>query len=749
MTAVTSTLKNKSFFGQRFRNKLIENKRTAVVICAMAILGLPLLALMTVIDEGASYDSSGAYHMIIDTDPYMTIGVICTIIGVLSGIVVVHGHFNYLYNKSLTDMNYALPLNTRQRFFADYLAGLSMYTVPMICSIILFVLIIIIGHLAYDFGDNFWQMMGEFVKISVLGIVGMTLMYTLCTLAVMFCGSTFESNFSIVAINGLIPAVMACVWFAVESSSSFGMDDISIVYNSLFNFSNPVGYLFFVGRYINYVDYDSSNMALYFRGLISTLVMIAVYIGIAYILYKFRKAEDVSKPYVYKWYYYLIMTCATFCVISLFIYNDESPLAGILLCAIGWFIMEIVTRRGKGFKKFWTAGVTFAGSVAAVLLVCNICSATDGFGASKHVPSKMSVSSVEISINGANGYIDRGKYKDRDVISAVVDLQKNVVDRYFNPDDYTYKVIGNTENIDDNYINVTYSIEIVYNTISGSAIAREYSVTGDIVDTLFEAILLSDDYSDSVKIQGNYYGDYRINNKSVRFEDIFGYSKGVPLSDESIKELDEAYRADLEEMTADDLKNSTVIGQINGEYFVLDTFSRTKSFLEKNNIECTIDKDDILACVDNNDVAIMSNPVFYSYSIMLYSDNKTRDMYYGNGGDEICELDKVTFTYVPYSMNNYMNDSNYGLRFYNFTEDEYVEDLTELVSNSTSIIIGEKPIGFIRIKDSVRAIPDRGNNRELMKKLLGSSYWRTGGEQDGWDSDRTEVLSNVNVGELS
>ena len=132
MTAATSTQKNKTkktagFMWRRFFNDISDNKRMLIVNIVFGIIGLPLIALVSIIEE---YRNQNHIHFYNSIEIYLVIGVIATIIGVLMGMIVAMHHFRYLYTKSIVDMNYSLPLSTRERFTADYLSGLPRYRPP-------------------------------------------------------------------------------------------------------------------------------------------------------------------------------------------------------------------------------------------------------------------------------------------------------------------------------------------------------------------------------------------------------------------------------------------------------------------------------------------------------------------------------------------------------------------------------------------------------------------------------------------
>ena len=731
MTAATSTQKNKtgkpgSFMRRRFFNGISENRRMLIVNIVLEIIGLPLIVLVSIIEE---YRNEQNIHYYNNLEIYIVIGFIALAISILMGMIVAMHHFRYLYTKSIVDMNYSLPLNTRERFTADYLSGLFVYLVPAIGAVILSSIIFAIGSPFLTQADEVWTAMPIMLCIVSVVILGMILYYTLSVLSLTFCGSVFESAFCIIAVNVMIPAVIACLWFAIVSASGFGLDEASIMYSPVFNSTSPFGAAMFCGIYADDLFDDEAVALTYIRWVITTLIVTAIYLFTAYFLYKKRKAEDVSKLYVYKAYFYFIMTSAVFCILSLFIMYDSSDLfGGVFICAIGWFIMEVVTRRG--FRRFWTAAIGFCAAVGTVLGICGICKETDGFGASRHVPSPLNISSVELSSYDLHIPDSSTIYRDRDVIKAAVELNKEIVDRHYNPKDYQYRVANN---IDTAFPNVydCQRIQITYRTRTGSTKVREYSFASGIAGDLVQAVLLSDEYAEdvtesivlmSLSNAGHPYYDYETfikdsNNYggNVSYSLAGGIERSQKnLSHEKLIALVEAYKKDLNELTAEDLQNSHEVAEIFG-YWVLDCFNDTLALMDKYGMKASeINSED--NHYDLDDIAVIANPVFYSAEVDIYNSDRIYYIHRPANDESYTLPDRIT--------------SSEWEGYYGAVEDyaathriKSYDAAADIMNMITPVVTGEYPLAVVVTKDNgCYYILDHGNNKEILEKAMSELY---------------------------
>lgn len=714
MTATTSSKKT-SFFGKRYKNNFRQNKRTFIIHIIMELLGLPLIAVVELITAyiGAldvPYENLAPIYS--GCSAFLVVGIICIIINLFLGMTIALNHFNYLYKKSITDMNYALPLSGTQRFFADYLSGFTMYLAPAIGGILLAITILGIGTpiVGEEIMAEFWENFPYVLRFVFVVLVAMILFYTLSVLAITFCGNTFEAIFSIIAFNVLIPATVACVWVALCQSYPYGIDEEGILYKNIFTSTSPVGAAAFFILYafdLSYSETQSFATLLFIKWIIFALITTAIYFAAAYLLYRHRKAEDVSKPYVYKTAFYGIMTMSVFCILSLFFTLDGFLAAGILLCGIGWFIMEVITRRG--FRKFWQAGLGFAAAVISVVILCNVFTATKGFGMAKKVPSAASVESVTLYTGDLSELVIR----DRKVIEETVKLHEELVDRHFNQESYSYNTVNNP----DYYRIYDSDISIDYSTYTGSTITRDYTLPSGMLGELTKAILLSDEYAKQVyngmftyqynRINGLYGENEKYEPVSIEYIDKTSVYQNKNVEKTDLDAIRLAYYNDLSAMTEDDLLNAKFYGTITDgimadEGFVLETFENTIAVLE----ELGFQVGDV-SVEDFTTISYEKYPVFHSNAKAIFEADysEVNNYYYYSDTDEKTIVDSITSVrYVYHDEGRYVTSNKTSI---------------ELLNRSTKIVLGEKPIAAIIANGECYYLLDRGDNKELLEQLEG------------------------------
>lgn len=728
MTAVTSnkTSSKKNFFGTRYLNNISGNKRHLIINIVLEILGLPVLSVIAIIGfyfENATYHDTGYYELqdkvMSACLPFAVLAIATISISIVMGIVIALFHFSYLYKKTIVDMHYSLPLSSTQRFFADYLSGLTIYIAPAVGAIILSLIISGIGSIFVDMSE-FWEVVPAILKLCLVVIIAMIQLYSMSIFAITFCGSTFESVFGIFAFICMIPATIACLWLAITETSGFGIDGDAILMKNIFTSTSPVGAFSFFMNYaaeaMYYSDDFSYYTSLYTKWILFTLLFNVIYTGAAYLLYKYRKAEDVSKPYVYKSFFYAVMTMAVFCILSLFITYDGFVIAGIVICAVGWFIMEVITRRG--FKKFWTAPIGFAAAVVSVFVICQVCKVTDGFGASKHIPSAISIENVKISSSALEAY-EGINFRDKDVIKSAVELNKEIIDRHFNPEDYTYEPVSDYDNTLGSYTD-DINISFEYSTITGSLVMRSYYINSGMSGELIKAILLSDEYAEYTAGRIGITNVYDSGNNVIRRYTVDIYDKlkinsdTRTLTQKQTEELRKAYEQDMKNMTEEDLKNPDIYCFIN-DIWVLDTFENTIAVLDAD-IEPLSQYN-----IGTTFIPIITEPVFET-DVQYYIEQQGTDYYhsYNNKGYDFTKSETITNIYPKYIY----NDSESFKKSLSANND----DAIELLNRFTPIIIGEMPVAVIKVNETLFFLPDRNDNAELLEKVTNGSK-KTGTSQ--------------------
>ena len=613
MTAATSTLK-KSFFKTHFKNTILENKKFLFIVSVLHLIGYPVIA-FTIRYYSEHPDNTD--------ESYAIASCIALAIAILSGAIIAISIFNYLYKKSTVDMNLSLPLTTRQRFLSEYFAGLTIYIVPAIIGGLIGTVILLTGK------HELMEFLKYTIYIGSVVIIGMILYYSLTVLILSCCGSLFETILSTLLINAMIPASIYLLSYTIISNASFGLSSNSLFLNQIF-ISSPIGNAAFIIYFFDNVNmYGNVNTNLYVHWLIPTLIFTVLIVLLSYFLYKKRKAEQVSKPYVYKFIYYAILFFVTFCIISIFkvstgssdytAQTDSTPIdasffPAVMCSGIVFFIMEIISNRG--FKKFWLSILKFAGTITCIYAVLLLCHATNEFGVNKYVPLESAVDNVIIDFDNTSTY--NLPIRNKHTIHDVVSLHEKVIKEKYEDKNTSHKEIPESE-LDQRIKNgalATYNrnnISITYYLKNGSILTREYNVSDEQMEQLYASMMTGRDYAEYCYNKLSYSFAFRVeNDKNARNIEIYNKINQkistTKLTVDEFSKLIKAYKNDIENMSADSFYTDKIIGTIDLEYPIRESFINTLNFLEEY---CNISIDDfeVTSLGDNNAVAIFKDVV--------------------------------------------------------------------------------------------------------------------------------------------
>lgn len=601
-------------FWANFRMNLKSLKKILIVMCVLHILGLPLL----IISEIASqiYDDYAMFGFI----PLST----CCLVGALfCGFIIALNSFDYLYKKSKVDMIYSLPLTTKQQFLSNYFSGLCAYTIPYIISVILTLIIHGLSCFAFKEWAEYnsdYSVTTAILKIALGGLFIMIMFYTLTVLVTSCCGSLFECVAYNIFINGIIPGVIA-VFFLVFFDDLYGINVEEYLLKYISN-TSPIGACIGIEENFNI------DIAQLIKWYILTLIADVVYFFIAYMLYSKRKAEDVSKPFVFKAFYYITMTAVTFIIIALMVSSNDvdSIVPMIFLSAIVYFICEVITNRG--FKKFGWSILRYVGTVCGVIVICLILKGTKGFGIENKVPNPSSVKSVTIDYSGIYQYGGNNvTFKDKQSIEDIINFHKDAVENRFNSyipnnyyDDYGYEYPESDYTADYDVTKSSYSsytpnyhdyynrITITYNTKLGSKISREYNVSFEQYmmlkdlsikkeyiescaedfknDLLIHYLNLNDYYPSSYY---NHTNNIPVENRKYYIEETskiqVNYKEYNELSYSQILQLADCYKKDLENRTLDDILTPNDTYCYLNDYIIFSSYENTIKFLTENDLK--------------------------------------------------------------------------------------------------------------------------------------------------------------------
>ena len=593
---MTTTKSTSKFFNPskpaltNFFLKIKSNKKLLIISAVLQLLGLPL-GVGSLISH--SVVSANEQYGISNYEVYAVIGILCLGGATLTGIIVAMNNFAYLYKKQNVDMAYSLPLSTKTRFFSDFLSGLAVYFVPYFVA----VLITVIMHLlclgifpawAKDCSENAFSQ--ELFTGCFCLLLVMLMLYTLTVLVLDCCGSIFEAITYTVLVNGLIPGTIAVACYSMFNSLC-GINIENTVLNTV-GFTSPLGGVIMTAyilasildnRITPYYE-DLSYHVSFIRWTILYVLLIAIMFVLAYFLYRKRKAEDVSKPFVFKGFYYVIITSIIYCIASLVTADDYSYIIPvIIMTAIVYMIFEVITNRG--FKKFYKSVIKYIITIMAVFALPVIVSKTHGFGMEYYVPSASSVKSVYVEYEGFNDNLTQ--YKDRTIIENVIAMNRDVVNCLKNDDEYRKYMLN--QSVSQNYVFENqvpeFSVSLSYMLRDGRMVSREYSVTREQLNML-DGIQLNEASIEKLvnTIKGQKrYSSYNYDDKILRPEGVSPQSKAnisvtnkyndqiyYQINEEFIDRLADAYRKDLESLTLDEIKASDIYAKLfNNENIVV------------------------------------------------------------------------------------------------------------------------------------------------------------------------------------
>lgn len=579
------------------RLNIKNNTKISLIILILHLFGFPLLIISQMYNLSTGKDSS-------PDESFVFIAVGATMIAGLAGIIIAMVNYRYLYNKAQVDMCLAAPLSRKQRFLSDYLSGLISYIVPFIITTVISGILLLIAHFAYDgksfpiydsYGDVayvyececFADIVPTFLTVVYTGILMMIMLYTITVLTACCCGSLFESVLYNIFINAAIPAVIYVVYYGTFENVLFGINAEPTVLKVL-SVTSPLGGLVYLAAnsfgasaLYAYNETDSFTMP-YISApfwVIGYIIVTALMFALAYYLYSKRKAEQVSKPFVFRGLYVFTISLILIVAIQLAfseLQNDPSNIISVFIATFAvYMLMEIVSNRG--FKRIWMGIVRYAVTVGIFFGFTVLVDKTDCFGTVNKIPSAESIDRIVISTEGIYNeyscnsfrYInylpdDLNKYslyeiKSAENIDRVREIHRSVIDRY-NNDEESPKI---------NFIQT--DISICYVLKNGGRIVRCYdygSVGADAAKT-FAALTASDElknqaaeahYAENMRNYDSINGYYT---ERTDFKPTFSVS--YPFDDEHFSRviddrefyaaLNDAYRNDLKNISAEKYLN--------------------------------------------------------------------------------------------------------------------------------------------------------------------------------------------------
>lgn len=618
MTIMPLKQRTDSMFWKNFMLSLKQNKKILIIISILQLLGLPMLSVTLTAASIYDSDNTGSISMM-SLGFFTLISLFCIGVSIICGIIIAVNNFSYLYKKSQVDMIYSLPIKRKYKFLSDYLSGLAVYLVPYIVACILSIAILLASGVCVEKMSGLLEN-GSFIALIIqgefAGLLIMTLLYTLTIFVLNCCGTLFESIINILIINILIPgliAVIATMFFA----DLYGISIFDTILPVL-GYTSPIGagiYLIFLLATNDFLYLDVSGClpaGVYGKWIVFFLLFTAAVFLFSMFLYMKRKAEDVSKPYVYKFLYYLVITSVLMAISLIARYDITTIIPVIVFSLIVYLIFEVITNRG--FKKIYKSFIRYAVTMVSILIVCIIAVGTKGFGVESRIPSLNSIKSVSVSYQGFDksvvsesnvDYYNKKYnriYTQKEVIERIIEVHEDVLNLYYSGEfdealfsnDYYYEDYLDSDVYYDGTPKADYprySVNFTYKLKTGSTVTRYYILTFEEIKKLL--ILDSTPQMGAFLekcIMNELIHHQYVNNKmeviyKINITNIFNTdAEENKISKSQAREICEAYGKDYSSMNAEQMLTDNVYCYINNEFPVRESFKNTIKCLQKYNL---------------------------------------------------------------------------------------------------------------------------------------------------------------------
>ncbi len=504
----------------------------------------------------------------------IVIGVIMLMLMFFMSYVTIAKSYRWLYDKTVVDMDYALPVSDDTRFFGDLLAGLAGSLVPHILAVIIGCILFRFLPFGEDEAVEAALVCNIFDQHVVTGLVSCVMFAAISLLVISLCGRSAEARIYPFVLNAAIP-IIHVVCMVIVLNNVYGYTNSGTVSEYLsVAATSPLGLLGVTFLYAVSSEYSidieaEGALGLFKAPMLHTDVLIPLIIitigclVASYFLIKCRRAERVGNPYVFGVVKTIITSIVIFAVTSCFSafifpaikslsdseavyygYNERPEgyiVAWIITTFVMYVVMELVS--GKGFKKFYITLLKYVVTAAASLGICAVLFYSNGMGIASYTPNAGSVSNAQIWVwnnENSNGNLI-GSVTSEEEIQKIIDFHKDIPKDGPETDEHTFQFV------------VNYSMK------DGSVVSREYNITkeryGQAMDSLFSAELY---YSNIVPVQFEWFRENTDDDKYI----IYGV---MTMDDDKYyeapiapQELAEALRKDSELATIERVMNAGV-----------------------------------------------------------------------------------------------------------------------------------------------------------------------------------------------
>lgn len=644
--------------------------------------------------------------------------------------------FSYNLIRSKTDMIYALPIKKDKRFLADFFGGLISVIIP-------YVLFGIVASLIVTFSTDWGSLSIPDAGINrtifstfLSGLAIITMIYSIVSLVCQFTGTIIDAITFTVLIIAEIPAGILAVSSLVNQYSDYMTVD---AYPAAFYGTNPVGLLIYTVSKLSGIlgddtTFSDSIMFPKWSLVLVIIISIIVIFALAYIIQKFRKAEDTGKSVTCEPIFHIQMAIIAILFV-MFGFLISAVFVSIISCIFGAAMLYVFVKRGKFKLKTIIMNVVelcIAGAVTASF--AGALDSTNSFKCGEKIPSSSSVKSIDVSlVNESSRSVDV-TFDEPDKVKKITDLSKKSLG-------FSNQMKKN-EDLEITSNNITF----LFNLKSGFRKSRTYSASHikaskEVYDYIYQTEEYKNAVAESAKeaIRANEtsYYDYQL--KKEDYQNYLYFGDGIltsqdtfDLSKDLTSELEtQFYRAaleDVENRTLEDIYQNDIYVTVNN--FVVLTCDENMIDVLKKYVDMSIKTSDIL----KDETFTIIDPADYYFSNYEYfSDGYCSEdseyeyngnEYYGYSSDETiggvdCRI-KDAATFKKDKQEYISKHGNYKTNYYYYINVSENANRKDGLKFNSSNELSKNLYKFYCSKDDRAVIDDK--NDEYYVMILENNY---------------------------
>lgn len=506
--------------------------------------------------------------------------------------------FFYLQSRKKVDLYHSIPVRRELLFAVSNLNSLLIYIIPYLINVVLCFLILRI--------NGYMEMELFTAALSAVGInlLFYCLIYTLTVIAVMLTGNIIISCLGTAVFLSYGPAFMLIkeIYFQEFFKTYAGTRPDS----ALYNFLSPIG------SYLTIVNAKAyGGLQVSFPEILKIILVTVILLLFALFLYKKRPSEAAGKAMAFS---------VSQPVIKFLLVIPAALGGGIIFRQMsadhsnGWFwfglvfallvsygMIEIIYNFDIRSVFAHKSHLLASGAVLAVI-VCAF--QFDVFRYDQYIPEQNKIKTMSVSISGLDKRLDYLEKQEEDNRFEYIGDRDAYQLKYMKLTDFkaAYELAGagiEKAGRNDNGNEKYFYYKVKYSLSNGRKVYRNYCLTSDDNYNMLKELFANKEFK-----QGH-YPVYRWNAEDLAGVSCYGLlkDKEFSLNKAELQELLELYKAELAELTLDDIRDgqpeATLVFWLRDErnprykssqtadYYVYPKFQKTIAFLKKHGFDAS------------------------------------------------------------------------------------------------------------------------------------------------------------------